>query len=90
MMASNDAGRPVGAQWTELPPHFTRPRRTPIRGVSRVEFEHELTQRLAQFERRYEMTSSDMLTAVRTGRERETADVAQWLFWYQVLQRLHQ
>jgi hypothetical protein len=80
----------MGAQWTELPPHFTRPRRTPIRSVSRAEFEHELTQRVARFERLYEMSSAEMLMATKDGSRVETADIAQWLFWYQLLQRLRQ
>jgi hypothetical protein len=85
VMASDDV---EGAQRTELPPRVTRPRRTPIRGVSRAEFEHELTQRVARFERLYETSSADMLAATRDGRRTETAEIAQWLFWYELLQRL--
>jgi hypothetical protein len=90
VMASDEAGRPVGAQWTELPPHFTRPHRTPIRSVSRAEFEHELSQRVARYEQLYETSSAKMLTAIKDGSRVETADIAQWLFWYQLLQRLRQ
>jgi hypothetical protein len=31
-----------------------------------------------------------MLTAIKDGSRVETADIAQWLFWYQLLQRLRQ
>jgi hypothetical protein len=72
----------------DFPPHFTRPRRTPIRSVSRAAFEHELAQRVARSERRYEMPSADMLASVRNGACRETADIAEWLLWYQLLRRV--
>jgi hypothetical protein len=90
IVSDDDRNRPVGAQWTELPPHFTRPDRTPIRSVSRAEFEHELTQRVARFERLYEMSSAEMLSATKDGSRVETADIAQGLFWYQLLQRVRQ
>lgn len=39
------------------------------------------------FERRYEMSSGELLERLRTGQQRETAEIAQWLFWLQVQRR---
>ena len=43
--------------------------------------------RVKVFERRYEMSSAELLERLRTGLQKETADVAQWLFWLQVQRR---
>ena len=43
--------------------------------------------RVKVFERRYEMSSDDLLERLRTGQQRETAEIAQWLFWLQVQRR---
>lgn len=41
--------------------------------------------RVRAFEQRYEMTSTKLLERLRTGEQRETAEIAQWLFWLSVL-----
>ncbi len=38
-----------------------------------------------RFERRYEMTSDEMVELVKTGRFRETAEIGQWLTTYRRL-----
>lgn len=40
-------------------------------------------------EARYEMSSKEMLEALDTGRQKETADIAQWLFYLDAL-RAHE
>lgn len=35
--------------------------------------------RVAEFEARYEMTTADMITALRSGKLQDTADIAEWL-----------
>ena len=47
-----------------------------------------LRKRVAIFERRYELTSQEMLDAVRSGAARETAEIATWLLCYRALQEL--
>jgi len=37
--------------------------------------------RLRVFERRYELPSADLASALASGQLRETADVSEWLFW---------
>ena len=43
--------------------------------------------RVKVFEHRYELSSDELLERLRTGLQKETADVAQWLFWLQVQRR---
>ena len=40
-----------------------------------------LDARLAIFEQRYELLTSELGEAVQSGRLRETAEVSEWLFW---------
>jgi hypothetical protein len=40
--------------------------------------------RIRAFEQRYEMTSVELVTGLRDGRVRETAEIAEWLFWLNV------
>jgi len=40
----------------------------------------EIDARIRHFEHRYEMDSQELLVALREGRQRETAEIAQWLF----------
>ena len=39
-----------------------------------------LDQRIREFEMRYEMTSAELHQRLRDGSQRETADIAKWLF----------
>ena len=52
-------------------------RRTPIRRLTPEQARREIGQRVARFERIYELSSEEMLAAVRDGRARETAEIAQ-------------
>jgi len=63
-------------------------RRTPIREVTPEQARREIGQRIARFERIYEVSSEEMLAAVHEGKARETAEIAQWLTWYHLLKRL--
>lgn len=47
----------------------------------------EIEARIRAFERRYEMTSRELLRALRAGEQRETSDISEWLFWLQALGR---
>jgi hypothetical protein len=40
--------------------------------------------RLRVFEHRYELPSSELVTALQSGALRDTAEVSQWLFWTEV------
>ena len=40
-----------------------------------------LDSRIRRFELRYEMSSSQLRGALRNGTLRETAEIAEWLFW---------
>jgi hypothetical protein len=40
--------------------------------------------RIRTFESRYEMTSSQLLERLKSGEERETAEIAEWLFLLQL------
>jgi hypothetical protein len=40
-----------------------------------------LDSRIRRFELRYEMTSEQLLVGLREGTIRETAEIADWLFW---------
>ena len=44
-----------------------------------------LEERINQFEMRYEMTSAELQNRLRTQPEMETADIAQWLFFIDLL-----
>ena len=43
---------------------------------------------LTRFERVYEMTSEEMLEAVRSGARNDTAEIARWMVLYRELQYL--
>lgn len=43
-----------------------------------------LKSRIRTFELRYEMSSEELLEALAEGRQKETADVAEWLFLLEV------
>jgi hypothetical protein len=43
-----------------------------------------LNARIRQFEMRYEMSSDTMRQRLRAGEIRETAEIADWLFWLDV------
>jgi hypothetical protein len=45
----------------------------------------EAVARIRAFEDRYEMTSAELVVRLSDGRQKETAEVAQWLFWLSVL-----
>ncbi|MFZ5623704.1 MAG: hypothetical protein ACOY71_04635 [Gemmatimonadota bacterium] len=47
----------------------------------------EIDARIRDFEHRYEMNSQELLVALREGRQRETAEIAQWLFLLQVREK---
>jgi len=46
-----------------------------------------LVRQVRLFERRYEMSSEDMLMALRNGAARETAEISKWMQSYLVLKR---
>jgi hypothetical protein len=43
--------------------------------------------RISAFESRYEMTSAQLLGKLSRNELRETADIAEWLFWLEVSQK---
>jgi hypothetical protein len=43
--------------------------------------------RIREYERRYEMTSRDLLAKLSRNEVRETREIADWLFWLQVQRR---
>lgn len=45
-----------------------------------------LRDRVRQFELRYEMSTDELLAALERGDQKETADIAEWLFWYDALE----
>ncbi len=47
-----------------------------------------LDARLRVFEQRYELLSSELHHAVKSGLLRDTADVSEWLFWVDVRSQL--
>jgi len=47
----------------------------------------QLSQMLAEFESRYEMTSETMRDKVGRGEQRETADICAWMMWLDVRDR---
>ena len=44
-----------------------------------------LRERVREFELRYEMSSDELLERLGKGEQRETADIANWLFWINAL-----
>lgn len=40
--------------------------------------------RIRQFEERYERTSDELIRGLADGKIRETAEIAQWLFWLDI------
>jgi hypothetical protein len=48
-------------------------------------FDARVRARIRDFEIRYEVTSAEMLEELRDGRRKETAEIAEWLFWLSVL-----
>ena len=48
----------------------------------------DLRATITRLERIYEMTSEDMLAAVRSGMRNDTAEIARWMVLYQELQYL--
>lgn len=49
----------------------------------------EVGRRIRAFEIRYEVSSAKMLSELHEGRRKETADIASWLFWLDVLNTLN-
>ena len=47
-----------------------------------------LKERILRYEDRYEMSSSEMVTALSNGSERETAEKLEWMFDYHVLESM--
>src|SRR5713101_602330 len=47
-----------------------------------------LVRQVRLFERRYEMSSEDMLKALRNGTARETAEISKWMQSYMVLKKI--
>ena len=60
----------------ELISRSTAPRHSPV-----------LEARIRTFERRYEMTSEQLLIELDEGCLKETADISRWLFWLRALDR---
>jgi hypothetical protein len=48
----------------------------------------ELDARIAEFERRYELPSTEMVTEVESGIRKETDDIASWLMLLKVRKRV--
>ena len=57
---------------SELVRHATAPRN----GQASI-----LNAKIRAFEERYEMSSEELVEALRSARLRETADISRWLFW---------
>jgi len=56
--------------------------------AARTTTEHanrHLETRVRAYELRYEMTTQQLLRALQEGQQKETADIADWLFWYDAL-----
>lgn len=45
-----------------------------------------LKSKIRAFETRYEMTSTELLYALETGRQKETSEIAEWLFLLETLE----
>ncbi len=48
----------------------------------------ELDARIAEFERRYELPSADMVAEIESGTRKETDDIASWLMLIRVRKRV--
>jgi len=59
-----------------------------IRTVSVESAMRDLRAAITRLERVYEMSSEDMLAAVRSGMRNDTAEIARWMVLYQELQYL--
>ena len=59
-----------------------------IRYVSREDGIQELQRMMAEYERRYELSSEEMLAALRRGDRIDTAEIARWMVYYQALRHL--
>ena len=44
----------------------------------------EIEARIRRFEFRYEITSAELLKELAAGKRKETAEIADWLFWMKV------
>lgn len=62
----------------------------PVRKVSSRRLHDEMSASVREFERRYEMSSADMLELLTHELVRETGDILKWMFDYRVLQGLEQ
>lgn len=56
--------------------------------VSKPFYRAQLSGRILEFERRYELSSVEMKKALCARTARETADVAEWMWTYRALQKL--
>ena len=65
-----------------------RPRE--VRVTTREEAILRLTQRIARFERVYEVSTEELLGMLERGERQETAEIARWLVEYHTLERLRQ
>lgn len=63
-------------------------RSTPVRNISVEDAIENLKRSIMRMERIYEMSSSEMLTAVQTGQRVDTAEIAVWMIQYRELQYL--
>lgn len=60
----------------------------PTRNSSTDQAIQELKQKLAYFERIYECSSEEMQADLTSGRRHDTAEIAEWMFWYNTLKHL--
>ena len=60
----------------------------PVRKISAQQAYNERAASVRDFERRYEMSSADMLELLSNDLVRETGDILKWMFDYRVLQGL--
>lgn len=54
-------------------------------GKPNPDLDREIRQRIRAFEVRYEASTGRMLEELRAGERKETAEIAEWLFWARVL-----
>ncbi len=50
----------------------------------------QLRQRIKKYERRYEMTSAEMIEALHSGKLRETRDIGLWAWTWETLRSLEE
>lgn len=62
--------------------------RTRVHQVSRETAVASLREKITRLERRYEMSSEQMLRCVQSGQRHDTAEIAEWLVMYRGLLRL--